>query len=58
MVDEDYLIELLQKRFNQEVDRELIESHVESIIVEDRMLVEIFIKQQDSILMSKKHLRY
>lgn len=58
MVEEDYLIELIHKRFEQEVDRELIETHVESILVEDRMLFEIFIKGQESILMSKTHLRY
>lgn len=58
MVEEDYLIELIYKRFEQEVDRELIETHVESILVEDKMLFEIFIKDQQSILMSKTHLRY
>lgn len=58
MVEEDYLIELIHKRFDQEVDRELIETHIESILVEDRMLFEIFIKNQESILMSKTHLRY
>lgn len=58
IIEEDYLIELIHKRFNQEVTREVIETHIESILVEDKNLVEIFIKDQESILMSKTHLRF
>lgn len=58
IIEEDYLIELIHKRFNQEVDRELVESYIEGILVEDKNLVEILIKDQESILMSKTHLRF
>lgn len=58
IIEESYLIELIHKRFNEEVTRELVENNIESIIVEDKNLVEIFIRGQDSILMSKTHLRF
>ena len=58
MIEEDYLVELINKRLEVEVTREVVEEYVESIIVEDRNLVEIFIRGQESILMSQKHLRY
>ena len=58
IIEEDYLIELLHKRLNTEITREVVEEFVESVVVEDRNLVEIFIKEQESILMSKTHLRF
>ena len=57
-IREDFLVELIQKRLNQEVDRQVVEEYVELILVEESSLVEIFIKDQESILLSRTHLRF
>jgi len=57
-IQEDFLVELIQKRLNREVDRQLVEDYVELILVEETNLVEIFIKDQESILLSRTHLRF
>lgn len=58
IIEEDYLIELIKKRLEVDVTREVVEEYVESIVVEEKNLVEIFIRGQESILMSKTHLRF
>lgn len=57
-IQEDFLIELIHKRLNMEVDRQLVEEYVELILVEETNLAEIFIKDQESILLSRTHLRF
>lgn len=57
-IQEDFLVELIQKRLNREVNRQLVEDYVELILVEETNLVEIFIKDQESILLSRTHLRF
>lgn len=59
-IEENFLIELLHKRLNQEVTRELIDEHVDVIIVEnvDPYLLEIHLHNQESILFSKNLIRY
>lgn len=58
MIDENFLIELIEKRFEKEATRELIEDYVDEIVVENKTLLEIKIKDQESILLTKKHLRF
>lgn len=59
-VKEEFLIELIEKRMNQKVTRELLEDYVESIIVEnvDPYLLEIKLVGQESILFSRNLIRY
>jgi|GEM_PF-3496331 len=57
-IHEDFLIELLKKRLNIPINREVVDEYVESIIIEETNLMEIFIKDQESILLSRTHLRF
>lgn len=59
-VKEEFLIELLEKRLNQEVTRELVDDHVDVIVVEgiSPYLLEIHMINQDSILFSRDGIRF
>lgn len=59
-IEEDFLIELLHKRMNQEITRELIDEHVKVIMIEsiNPYLLEIHLHNQESILFSKNLIRY
>lgn len=55
---EDFLVDLIEKRMSEVVSRELIDEHIEKIVIEDIDLLEIFVINQESILLSRTHLRY
>lgn len=57
-IQESFMIELIEKRLQKKVDRYVVEKYIEAIVVEDTNLVEIFIYGQESILLSKRYLRY
>lgn len=57
-IHEDFLIELIEKRLRIPINREVVDEYVEQIIIEDFNLLEIFIKDQESILLSRTHLRF
>lgn len=59
-IEENYLVELIEKRMNQKVTRELIDEHVKIIMVEniDPYLLEIHFHNQESILFSRNLIRY
>ena len=59
-IEEEFLTELIGKRSNQEVTRELIDDHVDVIVVEgiNPYLLEIHLHNQDSILFSRDGIRF
>ena len=59
-IEENFLIELIEKRLKTEINREAIEEHVEMITVEnvDPYLLEIKFYEQESILFSKTGIRF
>lgn len=57
-IEEDFLIELIERRLNKKVDRYIVEKCVDAIVIEDSHLMEIFMKDQESILLSRSHIRY
>ncbi|QJI52464.1 hypothetical protein [Psychrobacillus phage Perkons] len=59
-IDEDYLVELIQRRFNRKVDRELIEKEVKIIMVENvkPYIMEIHLYNQESILFTSDFIRF
>lgn len=57
-IEEDFLIELIERRLNKKGDRFVVEKYVDAIVIEDTHLVEIFIKDQESILLSRTYFRF
>lgn len=57
-IQEDFLIDLIHKRLGVPINREVVVEYVESIVIEEINLLEIFIKDQESILLSRTHLRF
>jgi hypothetical protein len=57
-IQEDFLVELIQKRLDKPINRQVVDEQIDSIIIEDTNLLEIFIRDQESILLSRTHLRF
>lgn len=59
-IEEEFLIELIEKRLKTEIDREVVEKEIEMITVEsvDPYLLEIKFYEQESILFSKTGIRF
>lgn len=60
IISEEYLVELIEKRMGQAVDRKLVDEHIERIFIEsvDPYLLEIFIRNQESIKFTTSLLRF
>lgn len=60
IVSEDFLVGLLEKRLNRKITREVVEKHVQMIMIEsvDPRLLEIHFYHQESILFSKDFIRF
>lgn len=59
-IEENYLVGLIEKRLNQKVTRELIDEYVKMVMIEnvEPYLLEIHFYEQESILFSRKLIRY
>ena len=59
-IEEDFLVELIQKRLNKEVTREVVDEHVNEIIIEgiNPYLLEMQLNDQESILFSRDGIRF
>jgi len=60
IVSEDFLVDLLEKRLNRKITREVIEKNVQMVMIEnvDPYLLEIHFYNQKSITFSKDSIIY
>jgi hypothetical protein len=58
VIEEDFLISTLEKRFGRELtDVEIVEV-VEKIEIEDKLLFKIYLKDQEPIIYGRNHIVY
>ncbi len=58
-IEEDFLKELITKRFQKEMSNEEMSEIVDEIIIEDKLLFEIHFKNSDKpIIFSEKYIQY